>query len=93
MAVSGPVFVDALNPRQQLAVLQRCEKQRRRIPAVEHPLINSLARQAPSLELGGTVVHAVAEATLISRSEASHTRWGLLTGHRARHQRPAAEPE
>ncbi|RAV04860.1 hypothetical protein DQP57_23800, partial [Mycobacterium colombiense] len=63
--------VDALNPRQQLAVLERCEKQRRRIPAVEHPVINSLARQAPSVELGGTVVHAIAEATLISRTEAS----------------------
>ncbi|OBJ46121.1 HNH endonuclease signature motif containing protein [Mycobacterium colombiense] len=62
---------DALNPQQQLAALERCEKQRRRIPAVEHPLINSLARQAPSPELGGTVVHAIAEATLISRSEAS----------------------
>lgn len=62
---------DALSPRQQLAVLRRCEKQRRRIPAVEHPVINSLARQAPSFELGGTVVHAIAEATLISRSEAS----------------------
>ncbi|WP_155768374.1 DUF222 domain-containing protein, partial [Mycobacterium colombiense] len=62
---------DALNPQQQLAALERCEKQRRRIPAVEHPLINSLARQAPSPELGGTAVHAIAEATLISRSEAS----------------------
>ncbi|OBI46073.1 13E12 repeat family protein, partial [Mycobacterium colombiense] len=62
---------DALNPQQQLAVLQRCEKQRRRIPALEHPLINSLARQAPSLELGGTVSHAISEATLISRAEAS----------------------
>jgi hypothetical protein len=63
--------LDALNPRQQLAVLQRCERQRRRIPAVEHSVINSLARQAPSVELGGTVVHAIAEATLISRTEAS----------------------
>ncbi|OBB86490.1 hypothetical protein A5760_04650 [Mycobacterium colombiense] len=62
---------DALDPQQQLAVLRRCEQQRRRIPAVEHPLINSLARQAPSLELGGTAVHAIAEATLISRGEAS----------------------
>ncbi|WP_142254694.1 DUF222 domain-containing protein, partial [Mycobacterium colombiense] len=62
---------DALNPQQQLAALERCEKQRRRIPAVEHPLINSLARQAPSVELGGTVVHAIAEATLISRGEAA----------------------
>ncbi|MEE2854613.1 MAG: HNH endonuclease signature motif containing protein [Actinomycetota bacterium] len=63
--------LDALNSRQLLAVLQRCEQQRRRIPAVEHPLINSLARQAPSLELGGTVAHAIAEATLISRTEAN----------------------
>ncbi|WP_156765524.1 13E12 repeat family protein, partial [Mycobacterium sp. 1245499.0] len=63
--------VDALKPRQQLAVLARCEKQRRRIPAVEHPVINSLARQAPSPELGGTAVQAIAEATLISRAEAA----------------------
>ncbi|MEE2855591.1 MAG: HNH endonuclease signature motif containing protein [Actinomycetota bacterium] len=62
---------DALHPQQQLAVLQRCEKQRRRIPAVEHPLINSLARQAPSEELGGTLSHAIAETTLISRAEAA----------------------
>ena len=62
---------DALNPRQQLAVLERCEKQRRRIPAVEHPLINSLGRDATPAELGGTVAHAIAEATLISRAEAS----------------------
>ncbi|WP_406816912.1 HNH endonuclease signature motif containing protein [Mycobacterium sp. M23085] len=62
---------DALNPQQQLAVLRRCERQRRRIPAVEHPLINSLARQAPSLELGGSLVHAITEATLISRTEAA----------------------
>ncbi|BCZ20675.1 hypothetical protein MTY59_05300 [Mycobacterium senriense] len=62
---------DALNPHQQLRVLERCEKLRRRIPALEHPLINSLARQAPSLELGGTVSHAICEATLISSAEAS----------------------
>ncbi|MEE2853571.1 MAG: HNH endonuclease signature motif containing protein [Actinomycetota bacterium] len=62
---------EALNPQQQLMALRRCEKQRRRIPAVEHPLINSLARQAPSVDLGGTVVHALAEATLISRTEAA----------------------
>ena len=34
-------------------------------------MINSLARQAPSLELGGTLAHAIAEATLISRTEAA----------------------
>ncbi|WP_120313393.1 DUF222 domain-containing protein, partial [Mycobacterium mantenii] len=62
---------DALATREQLAMLERCEKVRRRLPAIEHPLINSLARQAPSEELGGSVVHAIAEATLISRPEAS----------------------
>ena len=62
---------DTLTPRQQLAVLERSEKLRRRIPTLEHPLINSLARQAPSSELGGTVTHAITEATLISGAEAS----------------------
>lgn len=62
---------DALTTREQLAMLERCKKVRRRLPAIEHPLINSLARQAPSEELGGTLPHAIAEATLISRGEAS----------------------
>ncbi|ORA09870.1 hypothetical protein BST14_21300 [Mycobacterium arosiense ATCC BAA-1401 = DSM 45069] len=62
---------EALATREQLATLERCEKVRRRLPAIEHPLINSLARQAPSPELGGTLSHAITEATLISRSEAS----------------------
>jgi hypothetical protein len=62
---------EALTTREQLAVLERCEKVRRRLPAIEHPVINSLARQAPSQELGGTLTHAVTEATLISRAEAS----------------------
>ncbi|HEX6511730.1 MAG TPA: HNH endonuclease signature motif containing protein, partial [Chloroflexota bacterium] len=60
-----------LNARQQLAVLERSERLRRRIPALEHPLINSLARQAPSVELGGTLTHAITEATLISHAEAA----------------------
>ena len=44
---------------------------RRRIPAVEHPLINYLARQATPEELGGKLSHAIADWTLISRAEAS----------------------
>ncbi|UXA05602.1 HNH endonuclease [Mycobacterium sp. SMC-2] len=62
---------DALAAREQLAMLGRCEKVRRSLPAVEHPLINNLARQATPEELGGTLPHAIAEATLISRAEAS----------------------
>jgi len=62
---------EALATSEQLALLERCERLRRRIPSVEHPLINSLARQATPEELGGTLSHAVAEWTLISRAEAS----------------------
>ncbi|MEZ0352236.1 HNH endonuclease signature motif containing protein [Mycobacterium sp. pR1184] len=62
---------DALLTREQLALLLRCEKIRRRLPAVEHPLINGLARQATPQEIGGKLSHAIAEATLISRAEAA----------------------
>lgn len=62
---------DALATREYLALLRRCEKIRRRLPAIEHPLINSLARQGTPEELGGTLSHALAEAALISRAEAS----------------------
>jgi Domain of unknown function (DUF222) len=51
--------------------LERCERVRRRLPAVEHPLINQLARQATPEELGGKLSHAVAEWALISRPEAA----------------------
>ncbi len=62
---------EALATQEQLALLERCERVRRRLPAVEHPLINSLARQATPEELGGKLSHAVAEWTLISRAEAA----------------------
>ncbi|WP_142278525.1 DUF222 domain-containing protein, partial [Mycobacterium europaeum] len=63
--------VDAMSVQQQLVLLERCEKVRRQLPSIEHPVINSLARQATPEELGGTLSHAIAEATLISRAEAS----------------------
>ena len=62
---------DALATREQFAMLTRCEKVRRQLPAIEHPLINSLAREATPEELGGKLSHAIAEATLISRGEAA----------------------
>ncbi len=68
--VAGLDF-DALTTPEQLALLERCERLRRRLPAVEHPLINSVARQATPQELGGKLSHAIAEWTLISRAEAS----------------------
>jgi hypothetical protein len=62
---------EALTTREHLALLERFEKMRRRIPALEHPVINAVARQATPEELGGKVSHAIAEATLITRAEAS----------------------
>ncbi|WP_201406290.1 HNH endonuclease signature motif containing protein [Mycobacterium intracellulare] len=65
------LVLDALTVQQQLAVLERCERLRRRIPVIEHPLLNSLARQVPSQDLGGGLSHALTERILISRHEAS----------------------
>src|SRR5437879_9153243 len=62
---------DALTSPEQLALLERYERLRRRLPGPEHRLINSLARQATPEELGGKLTHAIAEWTLISRGEAS----------------------
>lgn len=61
----------ALTTREHLALLERVERWRRRLPALEHPLINALRRQASPAELGGKLEHAIAEATLISGREAA----------------------
>ncbi|KZS63904.1 hypothetical protein A4G27_01165 [Mycobacterium kansasii] len=62
---------DALTTLEWLALLERCEKVRRRLPVPEHQLINHLARQASAEELGGKLSHAIAEWTLTSRAEAT----------------------
>ncbi|ORW21133.1 hypothetical protein AWC18_09545, partial [Mycolicibacter nonchromogenicus] len=60
---------DALTPRECLALLQRCERLRRRLPAVEHPMINRLAATDP-VELGGKPRWVIAEELRVSRAEA-----------------------
>jgi hypothetical protein len=62
---------DTLSPPELLALLQRVERVRRRLPVVEHRAINKLAREATPAELGGTLPHAVAQWTLTSRAEAT----------------------
>jgi hypothetical protein len=54
-----------------LALLAHCEKMRRVLPAVEHPLINQVGAQADPTELGGTLGSALANRLLITRAEAS----------------------
>jgi hypothetical protein len=72
-AVDGVLGLDfeALTTPQRLVLLERCERVRRRLPAVEHPLINQLAHHATPEELGGKLSHTIAEWTLISRAEAA----------------------
>ncbi len=62
---------DALTTPELLAWLGRVENVRRRLPALEHAVINTLAHQATPEELGGKLSHAIAEATLISRPQAA----------------------
>ncbi|MDT5354610.1 MAG: hypothetical protein QOJ56_3142, partial [Mycobacterium sp.] len=51
---------DALTTPERLAMLQRCEKMRRQLPAIEHPLINQVGEQADATELGGKLPSALA---------------------------------
>ncbi|ORB69039.1 DUF222 domain-containing protein, partial [Mycobacterium shinjukuense] len=45
--------IEVLTTGECLAMLERCETLRRRLPAIEHPFINRLADQADPSELGG----------------------------------------
>ncbi|MFL0278450.1 HNH endonuclease signature motif containing protein [Mycobacterium sp. SMC-19] len=60
---------EALTPRECLALLGRCERLRRRLPAVEHPMVNRLAATDPA-ELGGKPRWVLAEELHIGRGEA-----------------------
>ncbi len=62
---------DALTTPERLAMLQRCETLRRRLPAVEHPLINQINTQAATTELGGKLSFALANRLRITRADAS----------------------
>jgi hypothetical protein len=62
---------DALTTPERLAMLARCEIFRRRLPALEHPLINQIGGQADATELGGTLPSALADRLRITRAEAS----------------------
>jgi hypothetical protein len=63
--------VDALTTPERLVMLARCEVFRRRLPALEHPLINEISGQADATELGGKLPSALADRLRITRAEAS----------------------
>ncbi len=61
---------DALTTPECLAMLERLERETRRLPVPGHALINQLSRQASETELGGKLGHALANRLRITRGEA-----------------------
>jgi hypothetical protein len=59
-----------LTGRDCLTVLANLEVLARRLPALQHDLLNATGAQCGPVELGGTLAHALADRLLISRAEA-----------------------
>ena len=62
---------DALTTPECLSMLERLERETRRLPVPGHALINQVGRRAGEVELGGKLGHALANRLRISRGEAS----------------------
>jgi Domain of unknown function (DUF222) len=62
---------DALTIRELVAMLERWETIRRRLPVVDHGLINQVAARADETELGARLPRALADRLHITRSEAN----------------------
>jgi Domain of unknown function (DUF222)/HNH endonuclease len=62
---------DALTTPECLSMLERLERETRRLPVPGHALINQVSRHADEVELGGKLSHALANRLRISRGEAS----------------------
>jgi hypothetical protein len=62
---------DVLTTPERLALLERLEHETRRLAVPRHELINQIAEQSDSTELGGKLPHALADRLRITRSEAS----------------------
>jgi Domain of unknown function (DUF222)/HNH endonuclease len=61
---------DALTTPECLSMLERLERETRRLPVPGHALINQVSRHAGEVELGGKLGHALANRLRISRGEA-----------------------
>lgn len=60
---------DDLTTAQRLQVLQRCEQLRRRLPALEHPVLDEL-RRAEVADIGGRPDRTLADTLHITRASA-----------------------
>ncbi|HWT47439.1 MAG TPA: DUF222 domain-containing protein, partial [Mycobacterium sp.] len=61
---------DALTTPERLALLERLEQETRLLRVPGHELINQIAEQSNSTELGGKLSHALADRLCVTRSEA-----------------------
>jgi len=74
-AVSGLVGLsfDGLTTRQRFQLLDRLERETRRLPVPRDELVNGIRHEAIPAEIDGKVSHALADRLRISRAEAA--RW------------------
>ena len=78
---------DALMTPERLALLQTCEKVRRWLPAVEHPLINQLSQQADASRVGRETGRGAGQPV------ADHPRRSLAAHPRSRRSRRTHRPQ
>ncbi len=62
---------DALTTPERLVLLERLERETRRLRVPGHELVNQLAEQSGPKELGGSLGHVLADRLRITRAEAS----------------------
>jgi Domain of unknown function (DUF222) len=63
--------LDALSTPQRMVLLERNQNAQRRLPALQHELINALAAYGTVAELGASLGHALADRLRIRRAEAT----------------------
>jgi hypothetical protein len=62
---------DALTTPERLRLLERLERDCRRLPVARHALINGVRHQGSAAEIGGKLSHVLADRLGITRSEAN----------------------
>ncbi|MBV9353296.1 MAG: HNH endonuclease [Mycobacterium sp.] len=72
-AVSGlaELSFDVLTTPERLALLERLERDTRRLPVARHSLINGVRQQATPAEIGGKLAHVLADRLHITRADAN----------------------
>ena len=67
----GDLSFDALTTPERLTLLERLERDTRRLPVARHALIGGVRQQATTAEIGGKLAHVLADRLSISRADAA----------------------